>query len=333
MAAISKRRRGVFIARARCCLRWRRCVLFPAAPQALAELEDVALGVPEVAPVTLGVLSAVDLRYGFDAARDQGVTSGVDVVGREPDLVARSVVLRLVAALQQLEDVREAHVEVHPPLTGAELAEPDCVAVEAPLRLQVLDDDTDPVRPPELRTRHLGSFLIRHLTVASLYPRIRVKVNFMSSPRLAGRAPNAADLLPIGEVAGRSGLAPSALRFYESIGLIRSERSGGGQRLYRRHVLRRVAVIRVAQRMGLTLNEIGETLSHLPGDRAPTRAEWERLSRVWREELSERIATLERLRDDLTGLEAAPRRRGRGCGATAGAGARATVRRGRRALS
>ncbi len=123
----------------------------------------------------------------------------------------------------------------------------------------------------------------------------------MSSPRLAGRAPNAADLLPIGEVAGRSGLAPSALRFYESIGLIRSERSGGGQRLYRRHVLRRVAVIRVAQRMGLTLNEIGETLSHLPGDRAPTRAEWERLSRVWREELSERIATLERLRDDLTG--------------------------------
>jgi MerR family redox-sensitive transcriptional activator SoxR len=96
-------------------------------------------------------------------------------------------------------------------------------------------------------------------------------------------------------------VAPSALRFYESRGLIHSERSSGGQRLYRRHVLRRLAVIRVAQRMGLTLTQISAALARLPVDRAPTRAEWERLSRAWRSELNERIATLERLRDDLTG--------------------------------
>jgi MerR family redox-sensitive transcriptional activator SoxR len=105
----------------------------------------------------------------------------------------------------------------------------------------------------------------------------------------------------IGEVGSRSGLAPSALRFYESRGLIRSERSAGGQRLYRRYVLRRLAVIRVAQRMGLTLTEIGNHLGTLPPDRAPTRAEWERLSRLWRQELQERIETLERLRDEVTG--------------------------------
>jgi MerR family transcriptional regulator, redox-sensitive transcriptional activator SoxR len=116
----------------------------------------------------------------------------------------------------------------------------------------------------------------------------------MSSPR-------AADLLSIGEIARRSGLAPSALRFYESRGLICSERSTGGRRLYRRHVLRRLAVIRVAQRMGLTLAEIDDALASLPVARAPTAAEWGRLSRGWRRELDERIAMLERLRDELTG--------------------------------
>lgn len=123
----------------------------------------------------------------------------------------------------------------------------------------------------------------------------------MSSSRLGVDRRTSTDLLAIGEVARRSGLAPSALRFYESRGLIRSERSAGGQRLYRRYVLRRVAVIRVAQRTGLTLAEIAATLDRLPRDRAPTRTEWERLSREWRKELDERIATLEGLRDDLTG--------------------------------
>jgi len=109
------------------------------------------------------------------------------------------------------------------------------------------------------------------------------------------------DLLPIGEVAARSGVATSALRFYESVGLIRSERSSGNQRLYPRHVLRRVAFIRIAQRLGLSLDEIREALATLPLDRAPTKAQWAMLSRSWRRRLDERIGSLEALRDDLTG--------------------------------
>ena len=109
------------------------------------------------------------------------------------------------------------------------------------------------------------------------------------------------DLLPIGEVAARSGVNPSALRFYESIDLLRSERSPGGHRLYRRNVLRRVAFIRVAQRVGLTLDEIRDAMALLPADRAPNAREWGRISRAWRSRVDERIATLERLRDDLTG--------------------------------
>ena len=123
----------------------------------------------------------------------------------------------------------------------------------------------------------------------------------MSNAGLVSRRPHTTDLVTIGEIARRSGQASSALRFYETRGLVSSERSGGGRRLYRRHVLRRLAVIRVAQRMGLTLTEIAAVLNRLPADRAPTRAEWERLSRGWRHELDERIATLERLRDELTG--------------------------------
>jgi MerR family redox-sensitive transcriptional activator SoxR len=111
----------------------------------------------------------------------------------------------------------------------------------------------------------------------------------------------ASDLIPIGEVAGRSGAAASALRFYESLGLIRSQRTSGRTRVYPRHVLRRVALIRIAQRMGLTLDEIGEALAILPPDRAPTKAEWARLSRAWRRRLDDRIATLQALRNDLTG--------------------------------
>jgi MerR family redox-sensitive transcriptional activator SoxR len=109
------------------------------------------------------------------------------------------------------------------------------------------------------------------------------------------------DVVSIGEVAARSGVAASALRFYESIGLLRSERTPGGHRLYQRSVLRRVAFIRVAQQVGLSLEEIKEALRRLPPDRAPTRAEWERMSRAWRGRLNERIAAIERLRDDLTG--------------------------------
>jgi MerR family redox-sensitive transcriptional activator SoxR len=109
------------------------------------------------------------------------------------------------------------------------------------------------------------------------------------------------ELIAIGEMAERSGVAPSALRFYESIGLVRSERSAGGHRLFRRSMLRRVSFIRIAQRLGLSLEEIGEALSTLPADRTPTRAQWARLSRAWRRSLDERIAALERLRDDLTG--------------------------------
>lgn len=109
------------------------------------------------------------------------------------------------------------------------------------------------------------------------------------------------DLLPIGEVAARSDVATSALRFYESLGLIRAERTPGGQRLFPRHVLRRVAFIRIAQRLGLTLDEVARALETLPPDRAPTKAQWETLSRSWRRSLDERIARLEALRDDLTG--------------------------------
>jgi len=109
------------------------------------------------------------------------------------------------------------------------------------------------------------------------------------------------DLLTIGALAARSGVAPSALRFYESIGLIASERSPGGHRLFPRSMLRRVAFVRIAQRLGLSLEEVGDALATLPSDRTPTRAQWARLSRSWRGRLDERIAALESLRDDLTG--------------------------------
>ena len=107
-------------------------------------------------------------------------------------------------------------------------------------------------------------------------------------------------LLTIGEVAERTGLATSALRFYERQGLISATRSEGGQRRFRRDVLRRVAFVRVAQRVGLSLEEIAEALSSLPSGRAPNRTEWERLSRRWRDRLDERIGLLHALRDGLT---------------------------------
>jgi MerR family transcriptional regulator, redox-sensitive transcriptional activator SoxR len=109
-----------------------------------------------------------------------------------------------------------------------------------------------------------------------------------------------ADLLTIGEVSRRSGVASSALRFYEDRGLISSERAGSGHRRYPRPVLRRIAFIVFAQRVGLTLDEIGDELSKLPPDRAPTRRDWSRLSSKWTTRIDERIAELERLRAGLT---------------------------------
>src|SRR6478735_5504401 len=104
------------------------------------------------------------------------------------------------------------------------------------------------------------------------------------------------DLLTISEVSQRSGVAASALRFYEDRGLIRSERAGSGHRRYPRPVLRRIAFIVFAQRVGLSLEEIGAELALLPAERAPTRADWTRLSGAWQARVDERIAELERLR-------------------------------------
>jgi MerR family transcriptional regulator, redox-sensitive transcriptional activator SoxR len=109
-----------------------------------------------------------------------------------------------------------------------------------------------------------------------------------------------AELLTIGEVARRSGVASSALRFYEERGLISSERAGAGHRRYRRPVLRRVAFIVFAQRVGLSLDEIGDELAKLPPDRAPTRRDWSRLSSRWTSRIDQRIAELERLKVGLT---------------------------------
>jgi MerR family redox-sensitive transcriptional activator SoxR len=105
----------------------------------------------------------------------------------------------------------------------------------------------------------------------------------------------------VGEVAERAGIATSALRFYESNGLIRSDRTEAGHRRYHADVLRRVGFIRVAQRVGLSLAEIRAALDGLPEARTPTRRDWERLASQWRPMLDERIALLEAMRDKLDG--------------------------------
>jgi MerR family redox-sensitive transcriptional activator SoxR len=106
--------------------------------------------------------------------------------------------------------------------------------------------------------------------------------------------------LTVGQVAARAGVAVSTLHFYEAKGLIQSRRTAGNQRRYRPETLRRVAFIRVGQRVGIPLKLIGEALASLPEDRPPTRQDWERLSRAWRTELDHRIEQLIRLRDDLS---------------------------------
>lgn len=106
-------------------------------------------------------------------------------------------------------------------------------------------------------------------------------------------------VIAIGELAKRSGVATSAIRFYEEQGLISSTRTGGGQRQYRRETLRRVGFIRAAQAVGLNLSEIRSALEALPGQRTPTKQDWERLSRAWQPLLQERIDGLIALRDQL----------------------------------
>jgi MerR family redox-sensitive transcriptional activator SoxR len=108
------------------------------------------------------------------------------------------------------------------------------------------------------------------------------------------------DGLSIGEVAARSGVATSALRFYEAQGLLASRRTSGNQRRYERAVLRRVALIRAGRAAGIPLERIRAALDTLPAGRTPTRRDWERLSRVWRSDLDEQIVMLHAVRDRLT---------------------------------
>jgi len=105
--------------------------------------------------------------------------------------------------------------------------------------------------------------------------------------------------ITIGELSERSGVASSAIRYYEELGLVRSRRTPGNQRRYDRAVLRRLAFIRTAQRVGLTLEEIEDALTSLPSNRTPTKADWTRLSRSWRPRIDAQIRQLERLRDTL----------------------------------
>jgi MerR family transcriptional regulator, redox-sensitive transcriptional activator SoxR len=108
------------------------------------------------------------------------------------------------------------------------------------------------------------------------------------------------ELLPIGEVAARSGMAPSALRYYEAEGLTNATRTAGGARRYPRTVLRRLAVIRAGRNVGLSLPEIRAALATLPEDRPPTVRDWARLSAGWRDRLDEQISALTQLRDGLS---------------------------------
>ncbi|MGO3327983.1 redox-sensitive transcriptional activator SoxR [Gordonia sp. (in: high G+C Gram-positive bacteria)] len=107
--------------------------------------------------------------------------------------------------------------------------------------------------------------------------------------------------LTVGELSARSGVAVSALHFYEREGLIEARRTSGNQRRYRRDTLRRVALIRIAQRVGIPLADIRAALQRLPERRTPTAADWTKLSEAWRAELDERIHRLQQLRDDFTG--------------------------------
>ncbi|MBA2445360.1 MAG: redox-sensitive transcriptional activator SoxR [Nocardioidaceae bacterium] len=107
--------------------------------------------------------------------------------------------------------------------------------------------------------------------------------------------------LTIGELSRRSGVAASALRFYETVGLIEADRTSGNQRRYPRHMLRRIAFIRAAQRVGLSLDEVKMALSALPAGRTPTKADWARVAERWTVRIDRQIADLELLKSQLTG--------------------------------
>ncbi|MFE7193573.1 redox-sensitive transcriptional activator SoxR [Kitasatospora sp. NPDC057541] len=113
--------------------------------------------------------------------------------------------------------------------------------------------------------------------------------------------PRPADLLTVGEVSRRAGVAASAVRFYEDQGLIASERTSGNQRRYHRHVLRRLSLILVAKRLGIPLAEVAEVFAGLPADRMPDKRDWERISRRWAALLAARRREIERLESELTG--------------------------------
>jgi MerR family redox-sensitive transcriptional activator SoxR len=108
------------------------------------------------------------------------------------------------------------------------------------------------------------------------------------------------EMLTIGDVADRSGLTASAIRFYERQGLVQSERTSSGQRRFRRDVLRRIAFIRIAQRVGLSLGEIVSALATLPVDHAPSRQDWKRITAGWQDRIEQRITLLEALRGGLS---------------------------------
>ena len=110
---------------------------------------------------------------------------------------------------------------------------------------------------------------------------------------------NSRELLGVGDVAHRSGYAASALRYYEAEGLITATRTPGGRRQFERNVLRRLAFIRAASNIGLTLEEIREELDRLPEGRVPNKADWQRISRHWRQRIDDQVAALQRLRDGL----------------------------------
>ena len=123
-------------------------------------------------------------------------------------------------------------------------------------------------------------------------PQRRMDKNIMSNIKR--------ELLTIGQMAKRCGVSPSALRFYESRGLIQSIRGKGNQRRYARAMLRKVSIIRIAQTLGLSLVEIAEAFESLPRQRTPTKKDWQKLSREWQDQLEQRIAGLQSIRDQLS---------------------------------
>ena len=121
----------------------------------------------------------------------------------------------------------------------------------------------------------------------------------MTEQAAARRTPT--ELMTVGEVAQRAGVAVSALHFYERLGLITSERTAGNQRRYHRYVLRRISLIQVAKRIGIPLAEVKAAFDGLPGDRMPAKRDWERISATWRAHLEARRLEIERLENEMTG--------------------------------